>query len=140
MKFSAKYWLYLAWATAFVGTVASLYYSEIRHYAPCVLCWYQRIALYPIVVILLIGLARQDKKSATYALPFALAGLVLAAYHSLLQIGIVPEAIVPCAFGVSCATRHVVVWGLTIPMFSLLAFCIISFSLWYYLKLEKGRR
>jgi disulfide bond formation protein DsbB len=75
----------LAWAVAFLATTGSLYFSEIAGYEPCLLCWYQRVAMYPQVVILAIVAARRDAGGRVYAAALAGIGALIAAYHVLLE-------------------------------------------------------
>ncbi len=118
--------LFLCWLLAGVSTTASLFFSQVMEFAPCVLCWYQRIALFPLVLILAAGLFPLDRGVLKYALPLATAGWLTAAYHNLLYAGIVPESIQPCAQGVSCTEEYISLFGfLTIPMLSLLSFSTI---------------
>lgn len=113
--------------------VGSLFFSEVMKLPPCVLCWYQRIAMYPLVLILPIGILSQDAKLRRYSLPLALVGLTIASYHVLLYYGVIPESIVPCTQGVSCTSRQIEWWGfITIPLLSWLAFTLISISLIFY--------
>jgi disulfide bond formation protein DsbB len=94
---------------------------------PCVLCWYQRICLFPLVIILVVGLFPFDKTVIRYGLPLALAGWLIALYHNLLYYGIIPESIQPCSQGVSCTEDYIVLLGfLTIPLLSLLSFSAIA--------------
>jgi len=96
-------------------------------FAPCVLCWYQRIFLFPLVLVLAIGLFPFDKRAVKYALPLAIAGWLTAVYHNLLFAGIIPENIQPCSRGVSCTEEYISIFGiLTIPMLSLLSFTAIT--------------
>ena len=127
-------WLLLAaWLMALVGTVGSLFFSEVMLYPPCVLCWYQRIALYPLVLIIGVGIATGDKRVARYALPLTLAGLAIAVYHNLLYYGFVPESITPCTEGVPCNAVQIELLGfITIPLMALggfvsVAACIFAF-------------
>jgi disulfide bond formation protein DsbB len=76
---------WLAWLVAATATAGSLYFSEVAHYVPCRLCWYQRICMYPMSVILLIGALRRDRAVRWYALPLACVGLVISAYHYLIE-------------------------------------------------------
>lgn len=76
----------LALAVATVATVGSLYYSEVAGYPPCELCWYQRIGMYPLVPVLAMGLWRGGRAAGWYALPLAVAGLGVSAYHYQLQL------------------------------------------------------
>lgn len=127
--------LYVAWGIALVATLASLFLSEVMNVPPCVLCWYQRISMYPLVVILLVGILKKDEKVWYYALPFAVAGMLVAIYHSLLQAGIIPETLAPCAAGISCTQKAFNLLGfVTAPLISFLSFAGITFCLAVYHK------
>lgn len=75
---------YLAWLIALISTVGSLFFSEVMNLLPCVLCWYQRIAMYPLVLIIGVGIVLRDGRMKSYALPLALVGLMISVYHNLL--------------------------------------------------------
>ncbi|MFH0830795.1 MAG: disulfide bond formation protein B [Parcubacteria group bacterium] len=123
----ATYTLYLAWLITIVGTAGSLYFSEIRGLIPCVLCWYQRMALYPIAVILLVELLRKDRVAVWYALPFSIVGIALAAWHVALQEQVVFGSLVPCEALISCAEKQIEFFGwITIPILSLTGFVAIT--------------
>lgn len=77
--------IWLAWIVAFVATVGSLIYSEVIHFPPCRLCWFQRIAMYPMVIVLLVGAIRREFQVKYYALPLALIGLGISVYHYAIQ-------------------------------------------------------
>lgn len=81
----AGYGLWLAWLMAVVAMLGSLYYSQIAHFPPCEYCWYQRIAMYPLAVILGIAAFRGDTAIRRYALPLASIGGTISAYHYLIQ-------------------------------------------------------
>jgi disulfide bond formation protein DsbB len=118
--------LFMCWMIASISTLGSLFFSEIMKFPPCVLCWYQRICLFPLVLILLTGLFSFDKSVVKFALPLAIAGWFIAFYHNLLYSGIIPESIQPCGKGVSCTEDYINLFGiLTIPMLSLIAFSTI---------------
>ena len=126
---------YLAWIQELVAAAASLAMSEILHLTPCTLCWYQRIAMYPLVLVIGVGIVLGDRRVALYALPASVIGLVIAAYHNVLYYGVLPEAIAQCSLGVSCPERQLELFGLpflTIPTFSLVAFAVITVSLTVY--------
>ncbi|MCB2183683.1 MAG: disulfide bond formation protein B [Desulfobulbaceae bacterium] len=119
--------LFLCWLIASISTLGSLFFSHVMEFAPCVLCWYQRICLFPLVIILAIGLFPFDKNVVKFALPLGLAGCLLAFYHSLLYAGIIPENIQPCSQGISCTEEYINIFGfLSIPMLSLLSFSTIT--------------
>jgi disulfide bond formation protein DsbB len=118
--------LFLCWLLSSVAAMGSLFFSYVMEFAPCVLCWYQRIFLFPLVLILATGLFPFDKKVVKYALPLAIVGWLTAAYHNLLYAGIIPESIQPCSKGVSCTEEYINLFGfLSIPMLSLLSFSTI---------------
>jgi disulfide bond formation protein DsbB len=116
---------------ALVAMLGSLYASEVAGHPPCVLCWYQRIAMFPLVAIFFAALWAEDEGWPRYGLPLAAAGLALAGYHNLLYYGVIPEAISPCTGGVSCTTRQVELLGfITVPLMSLAAFaCLCALGL-----------
>ena len=118
--------LFICWLLASVSTMGSIFFSHVMEFAPCVLCWYQRIFLFPLVIILALGLFPFDKSVVKYALPIAILGWLTAAYHNLLYAGIIPESIQPCSQGVSCTEEYIDLFGfLSIPMLSLLSFSTI---------------
>ena len=119
--------LYLTWLWAIVATLGSLYFSEIRMFVPCVLCWYQRILMYPLVLILGVATYRQDGRSFAYSLPLSVLGMIVAAYHVLEQKveGFGSAAL--CQSGVPCATSYINWLGfISIPVLSLTAFTGIT--------------
>ena len=119
--------VFLAWLTATLATLGALFMSEIMGFAPCVMCWYQRILMFPLVVILALGLFPFDPKVLRYALPLAVIGLVVAGFHVLLVWGIVPETMAPCRQGIPCKTVQIEWFGfVTIPLLSFLAFLTIN--------------
>ena len=118
--------LFICWLITTISALGSLFFSEIMNFAPCVLCWYQRICLFPLVIILLTGLFSFDKGVVKFSLPLALAGWFIALYHNLLYSGIIPESIQPCSQGVSCTENYISLFGIfTIPMLSIIAFSTI---------------
>ena len=124
---------YLAWAIALVALVGSLFFSEVMELPPCLLCWYQRIAMYPLVAVVAAGILMRDARMKFYALPLAFAGLTIAVYHNLLYYNFIPESIAPCQAGISCTARQIEWFGfVTIPLLALTAFAAISFCLLLY--------
>lgn len=122
--------IWKAWLIALAGTVGSLFFSEVMGYPPCALCWYQRIALYPLVLVIGVGIVLRDRRSAVYALPLSAVGLAIAAYHNLLYYGFIAEELVPCTEGVPCNAVQLELLGfITIPLMSLAAFLIIAICL-----------
>lgn len=124
--FWLEYGPYLAFGTALAATLGSLYYSEIAGFVPCQLCWYQRILMYPLTVILLVGIVKHDRTVADYVLPLSVAGIGMSSYHYLLQVGVIAHSAV-CRVGVPCNLRYVNYFGfLTIPLMALTAFVLIT--------------
>ncbi len=127
-QLSNKNWtiLFFTWVIVTISTLGSLFFSHVMEFAPCVLCWYQRICLFPLVIILAVGLFPFDKRVVAYALPLAIAGWMTAFYHNLLYSGIIPQELQPCSQGVSCTEKYIDLFGfITIPMLSLFGFTII---------------
>jgi len=119
--------LFAAWLVAAVATAGSLFFSSVLELPPCVLCWYQRICLFPLVVVLARGLFPLDRGVVRYALPLAGIGWLVAAYHNLVYAGVVPERLTPCAQGVSCSERNLELFGfVSIPLLSLAAFTALA--------------
>jgi len=129
---------YLAWIIALVATVGSLFFSEVMDLPPCVLCWYQRVAMYPLVLIIGSGIIMRDGRMTSYALPLSLIGLAISIYHNLLYYGLIPESITPCTEGISCTSRQIEWLGfITIPLMALTAFLSVSLCLILYKKSEQ---
>lgn len=81
----APWALWLAWAVALTSTLGSLYFSEVANFTPCTLCWYQRIAMYPLAVVLLVAAVVGDRGVRRYALPVIGVGGAISIYHVLLE-------------------------------------------------------
>jgi disulfide bond formation protein DsbB len=126
--------LYLAWLVAIVAMSGSLYFSEVRAFVPCSLCWYQRIFMYPLVFILGIASFRQDKKIIPYVLPLSIIGGLIAFWHVLEEN--IPGLTIPvCNVGVPCTLKYVNYLGfITIPVMSLTAFTLITIILFSILR------
>ena len=119
-------YVYAAWLTACIATLSSLFLGEVMGLPICTLCWYQRIALYPIVALLPAAILLRDRNLNFYVMPILLAGLVVAAYHNLLYYRLIPVPLTPCATDVPCTARQLELFGfVTIPMMSLVAFLLI---------------
>jgi len=115
-----------AWLVAAVSTLGALFFGEVMKLPPCVLCWYQRICMFPLVLILPIGLFPFDRKVVRYALPLAVLGWPFAVFHVLLIAGVIPESIKPCTQGVPCSEKVIEWFGfVTIPLLSVVAFSTI---------------
>ncbi len=120
------FFLFFAWVLAMVSTLGSLFFSEVMMLPPCILCWYQRIAMYPLVLIFFMGFFPFDPRVVKFSLPLALSGWLIAIYHNLLYYKILPESASPCMRGISCTTVQIEWLGfITIPFMSLTSFTII---------------
>lgn len=118
--------LFGAWLVASVSTLGALFFGEVMQLPPCVLCWYQRIFMFPLALILPIGLFPFDRKVVRYALPLAVLGWLFAVFHLLLVAGVIPASIKPCTQGVPCSEKVIEWFGfVTIPLLSVAAFSII---------------
>lgn len=121
-------WLPLSFAIVGGAVVGSLFYSEVAGFPPCSLCWYQRIFIYPQIILLGGALIRRDRSVARHVLPLSIIGGVIALYNSYLQYG--GSSIIPCAADpgvIDCARRFVFEFGyLTLPLMSLTAFILLA--------------
>ena len=119
--------VFACWLIATSATLGALFFSEVMNVPPCVLCWYQRIFMFPLVLLLPLGLFPFDPKVLRYALVLSTAGGAIAVFHVLLTWGVIPESIRPCTQGVPCGTDQFELFGLlSIPMMSLLAFVLVN--------------
>ena len=128
-------WLAGAWAMAMVATLSALFIGEVMGMTPCVLCWYQRIFMFPLAIILTMAAFAEDRRGAVYALPLAVCGAAIAAYHTALVAEWVPRWWVPCGAGPSCSDQPLeILNGIQIPWLSLAAFVAIALLLIIYLR------
>ena len=131
-------WLQINFLVTLSGVLGSLYFSEVMKFAPCPLCWYQRICLYPLAWIFAAALWTEDRKYKKYALPLILVGLGISIYHNLLYYGLISEALAPCTKDLSCTSRQLELYGfITIPFLSLVSFLLISFFIFLESKEER---
>lgn len=129
-KFIKDNLLNISWIIALISTAGSLYFSEILYFSPCVLCWYQRIAMYPLVIILAVGIIKKDKNIHYYVLPISIIGAVFAFYQNLLYYNFLAVNLAPCVSGISCTTRYLHLFGfMDIPLLSLISFLLITILL-----------
>ena len=122
-------WLlvFACWLIACISALGSLFFSEVMGFAPCVLCWYQRICMYPLVLILPAGLFPFDRNIVRYAAPLSVLGSLIAVFHLLLVAGYIPESIKPCVRGIPCSEVQVQWFGfVTIPLLSAFSFLLIT--------------
>ena len=125
----------VAWGVALVATLGALFIGEVMGMAPCVLCWYQRIFMFPLALILGVAVLVDDRRGAVYGLALAVGGVVVAAYHVALVAGWVPQWWIPCGSGPSCSRQALVILGnIQIPWLSLVAFLVVALSLTVFRK------
>jgi disulfide bond formation protein DsbB len=135
MELIKKNLIQFSLAVATVSTIGSLIFSEIFKFPPCVLCWYQRIFMYPLVIIFGVTLWKKDKNVIFFALPMTIIGLIISFYHNLLYYKIIPESAAPCTLGISCTTKFIEWFGfVTIPFLSFISFLSITILLLLYRK------
>lgn len=128
IRFFGKNAVVFSFIVAVIATFGSLFYSEIAGYEPCKLCWFQRILMYPQVILL--GLALWKKRYLNYqSIVLSIMGAIIAGYHYLLQVGFAPVSLPCSAVGYSgaCSQRFVMQFGyITIPMMAFTAFILIA--------------
>ena len=138
-EFLKKNALYGAFAVALIAFVGSMYYSQILHLPPCVLCWYQRICIFPLFVILGVSIFKKSRDIIIPAFILAIVGWVISLYHNLLYFEILPEAAAPCMAGISCSTKFEGWLALfPIPLQALVGLTVILIALTIYWKSSKN--
>jgi len=122
--------LFAAWLIALLASLGALFVGEVLGQAPCLLCWYQRCAMFPLALILGIACLREDGGVRIYAVPLALLGAAVALWHSLLYLGVIVPALQPCSQGPSCASADMtILGGIPLPLLSLTGFAAIGLLL-----------
>ena len=138
-KFFAEYALELTVLTLGFGTFLSLFYSEVLHVLPCVLCWYQRVFIYSGFIIGLVGLWKKDIKILDYITVLMTMCLVVGIYNYYIQWGGTP--LIPCSsssFGVSCQDKTILEFGyITIPLMSVTSSVGVLLLYAFHKKFEK---
>ncbi|WP_085520502.1 disulfide oxidoreductase [Tuberibacillus sp. Marseille-P3662] len=121
--------LYGAWLVAIIATVGSLYFSEIAGFLPCKLCWFQRICMYPMVILLGIACFKNDRGMSVYLLPLTVIGGLISILHLAEQhLGLFQTI---CTGTVPCSGKYIQWLGfMTIPLLALMAFILVSVMLW----------
>ena len=121
------YELWLAFAVSAIATGGSLFFSEVAHYVPCELCWFQRIFMYPLSIVTLLAALWNDHRVARYLLPLPVIGAGFSIYHLLVESGVVTQsqACLLSAPG-GCATKWIDEFGyVTIPVLALTGFALV---------------
>ncbi len=124
IKFIQKNAINLILIQVVIAIVGSLYFSDIKGYEPCILCWYQRICMYALFPIIIIAKLRKESKIYQYILPISIFGFIISLYHNLLYTNIIKFEF--CSTGISCTTKYIDYFGfISIPLLSLIGFIII---------------
>jgi disulfide bond formation protein DsbB len=121
------YELWLAFVVASIATGGSLFFSEIAHFVPCELCWYQRICMYPLSITTLLAALFDDPRAARYLLPLPVVGAGVSVYHLLVENGVVGESLT-CRISApgGCTVKWIDEFGyMTIPTLALTAFALV---------------
>ncbi len=119
--------LWLGFYVSVIASLGSLYYSEIMGFTPCVLCWYQRIFMYVLPFIFGSAIVYNDYKVIRYVLPISVMGLLISAYHYLVQV----TRVFVCTGEVDCAIRYTFSYGyITIPVMAFTAFLLVLLFSW----------
>ena len=127
-----------AWVVALVASSGSLYLSDVVGFVPCLLCWYQRIAMYPLVLVLGVAMVRGDASVWRYAMPLSVAGALIAAYHVTIQLQPTLD-VGMCSAGASCTGRYLNVFGfVSIPVMAGMGFLLVTALLALVRLLEKA--
>ena len=122
-----RYSVYIGLIAAWIAMLGSLYFSEVAGFLPCRLCWFQRVLMYPLAGILLVGILRRDAGLPYYVLPFSVLGIGLSTYHYLLQKTSLFGESASCQEGIPCTTMWINWFGFaTIPFLALAGFLIIT--------------
>lgn len=127
---------HIALLAAWIATCGSLFMSEVLGWIPCVLCWYQRILMYPLAILLAIGIFRRDPKLHLFVLPFSITGIGVSLYHYLLiKTPWLPPP--PCVVGVPCTTDYLNLFGfINVPFLALTAFTLITSMMFVFASLR----
>lgn len=130
--------LIFIWTVSFVATLGSLYFSEVRGYEPCTLCWYQRILMYPIVLISGVALVQKNARIALTTAVFAIVGGGISLYHYGIQKLQFLQDSAPACGTISCTGSYINVFGfITIPFLALIAFTLIFITSLLMMKWQK---
>lgn len=128
----------IAWLAAIVSTLGSLFFSEVLKFIPCTFCWYQRILMYPLVILLGIAFYHQDDKITRYVLPFSILGILVSGYHYALQKIPALKAFEMCTSGVPCSGQYINWLGfVTIPLLAFIGFTTITLCMLFHRKQPK---
>lgn len=133
--------LLIMWVVSLIATLGSLYFSEVRGYEPCEMCWYQRILMYPIVILTTIAYIQKNARIALTTAVFACIGGTISLYHYGIQKVSFLQDSAPACGQVSCTGYYINWLGfITIPFLALTAFAIIAGVSFYMLNVMKKEK
>lgn len=116
-----------AWVVALAASLSVLFIGEVLGQEPCILCWYQRAFMFPLAIVLGLGLWWEDRRAGRYGVVLSLGGGAVALWHLGLYIGVIPEPLQPCtATGPSCTDDNQLIFGVPIPLLSVMAFAFVA--------------
>ncbi|WP_146547492.1 disulfide oxidoreductase [Rummeliibacillus suwonensis] len=133
--------LLFMWVVSLIAMMGSLFFSEVQHFEPCKLCWYQRILMYPLVIILAVAYVQKNARIAVTSAIFSCLGTCIALYHYGIQkVPALQESAISCG-RVPCTSDYINWLGfITIPLLSLVAFILIAGTSFYMLKTLKEEK
>lgn len=130
LHFLQAYRLYLAWVISMIALCGSLYFSEVMRFEPCKLCWFQRICMYPLAILLGMGAYRDDQGIVMYARVLSIIGMCISLFHYLQQKVPGMQNVLPCTTGVPCSGQYINWLGfITIPLLAFISFSLITLLL-----------
>lgn len=135
-----KYYLNAVFFQSLIATMGSLFFSEVVGLTPCAYCWYQRILMYPIVLLSAVGVFSKDKSAFKYILPLSIPGMLIAGYHYLLQKTGIAASLPSCSTATPCSNIEIQYLGfITIPLMSFTAFLIINLVILVYYRFSRTK-
>lgn len=142
MKFKENFTLiYFAWLVNIVAFMGSIYFSNIMMLPPCMLCWYQRICIFPLSIIFAVGFLKKDGNVFWYSIPLVIIGWIISLYHNLLYYKIIPKAITACTSGISCTDKQIEYLGfITIPLMAWTSLTITAILLILFYKNQRSKK
>lgn len=133
--------LLIIWIVSLIATLGSLYFSEVRGYEPCEMCWYQRILMYPIVLLTTVAYIQKNARIALTTAVFSCIGGAISLYHYGIQKVSFLQDSAPACGQVSCTGYYINWLGfITIPFLALTAFAIIAGVSFYMLNVMKKEK
>lgn len=115
----------LSFIVALVATAGSLYYSEAANFKPCELCWYQRIFIYPQVILLGLAWLKKEKYIIDYSLVIIFIGIIISTYHNYIYYTAKSSSV--CSAVTPCTQQYIVGFGyITVPLLALTSLILMG--------------